>query len=91
MSNEFPIVLLKWVDIRDHEEPCGYTPEDAVKLDCCLNENTVGYLLKGDDEFVWLANDYSPIERTFRRVQVTPRGNVKELIYLEETSVKIKK
>ena len=85
---EYPIVIVHWVDIMEHTDKTGFKEEDAKTLGLADNEHTVGYLIFKDNKIIRLANDYSPKDKSFRRVDVIPRFNVKSIVVLKKTSGK---
>lgn len=90
MLTDFPLVLIRWIDIQSHENSCGYSVEKARSLEVAEDECTMGYLLTNNQNRVRIGNDFSPRDKLFRRVDVFPKSVVFEIVYLTKV-VKEKK
>lgn len=81
---KFPIVRVVWIDVLEHEENPGFDFKTAKELEVALEENTVGWLLNKGNGRVRIGNDYSPKDKSFRRVIVLPASIVVKITKLEE-------
>jgi hypothetical protein len=78
-------VYVKWRDAA--WSPGEYTEAEIEKLTPDVLCETVGILVSEDDNFIRVALEYFPTDKTWRRIEHIPKKMIEERKYLAGVSV----
>lgn len=82
-----PIVVVEWRDARAYASSYGYSIKECLEFKLSVNE-TAGYLLKEDDDAVYLASERRDEGERFSDLTIIPTSQVISIRRLFLNSVK---